>query len=96
VCYGAQLLNVHYGGTLYQDIISERGSALRHGSSSRPATHEVTFMHDFLGFPKDYTVMTTHRHHQAVHKLAKGFQVTARTADGVIEAIAGHGHYGIQ
>ena len=36
------------------------------------------------------------RHHQAVDQLAEGFQIAAVAPDGVIEAIEGHGHFGIQ
>lgn len=96
VCYGQQLLNVHYGGTLYQDIAEDYGSALDHGSSTAPVQHRVTFEDNFLGYSKGQQVAGTGRHHQAVDRLAPGFQVAARAEDGNIEAICGNGHYGIQ
>ena len=96
VCYGSQLLNIHYGGTLYQDLASEYPGATSHGESAQAATQPVTFADDFLGFKRGTTVPTAHRHHQAVHELAPGFTAIAHAADGTIEAIAGHGHYGIQ
>ena len=96
VCYGAQLLNVHYGGTLYQDIAEEHGSAMDHGTGGAAALHKVTFEQDFLGFEASDEVQSASRHHQAVRDLAPGFRVVARAEDGIIEAIAGHGHYGIQ
>lgn len=96
ICYGQQLLNVHYGGTLYQDIASEHGSALSHGTSSRASMHNVTFVSDGLGFRSGDTAVSASRHHQAVDQLAPGFDVVARADDGIIEAIKGHGHYGIQ
>lgn len=96
VCYGNQLLNVYYGGTLYQDIHKELGSTLNHGSSESQATHDVYFEQDFLGYKKDAVVPSAARHHQAVKDLAPGFSVVARAEDGAIEAIEGNGHYGIQ
>ena len=96
VCYGAQLLNVHYGGTLYQDVYKEGAATISHGSSLAPARHKVTFAHDFLGFSEGQTAEVTARHHQAVNQLAPGFTAIATTQDGIVEAIAGHGHYGVQ
>lgn len=96
VCYGEQLLNVHYGGTLYQDIADERGSTLSHGTVKNAAMNEVMFQKDFLGFLAGERVETAHRHHQAVRHLAPDFKAIANAEDGTIEAIAGRGHYGIQ
>jgi putative glutamine amidotransferase len=96
VCYGMQLLNVHYGGTLYQDMLAEKGDIIDHGSSDASVMQRVRFAADFLGFSKGDFVETAHRHHQAVNQLAAGFTAIASAEDGVIEAIAGRGHYGIQ
>lgn len=96
ICYGSQLLNVHYGGTLYQDIAKETGSDLDHGTSDKPTLHQVKFEKDFLGFKNGDVVESASRHHQAVKDIAPGFGVVARATDGIIEAISGYGHYGIQ
>ena len=96
VCYGSQLLNVHYGGTLYQDLATDRPGSVDHGASAQAAIQPVTFAADFLGFKQNAAVPTAHRHHQAIHELAPGFTAAAHASDGTIEAIAGHGHYGIQ
>lgn len=96
VCYGMQVLNVHYGGTLYQDIHKEQGTTMQHGSQTTSDMQRVTFAKDFLSFAKGDSVQTAHRHHQAVKQLGKGFTSIAKTDDGIVEAIAGHGHFGIQ
>ncbi len=96
ICYGAQLLNVHYGGTLYQDLASEYGSTISHGTAKAAEMNSVAFDKDFLGYEKGESVKTAHRHHQAVCHLAPDFMVMARAEDGTVEAIAGRGHYGIQ
>lgn len=96
ICYGEQLLNVHYGGTLFQDIATDCHSQLSHGTSDKASMHEVVFEDDFLGFKKGEKKIVAARHHQAIHQLADGFKVIARSNDGGIEAIAGRGHYGVQ
>ena len=96
ICYGMQLLNVHYGGTLFQDIKDEVHSDLYHGSVETPVKHTVTFNSDFLGFHANDSAEGTHIHHQAVDKLAPGFTIVAHAKDNVVEAMIGRGHYGIQ
>lgn len=96
ICYGNQLLNVHYGGTLYQDIAAQRGSDLDHGNSAQSAIHDVTFDEPILGYRKGQVMPSAARHHQAVRDLAPGFRVAAYADDGVVEAIKGRGHFGIQ
>lgn len=96
ICYGEQLLNVHYGGTLHQDVNEDLESHVDHGTSQQAAMHTVTFAQDFLGFKGGDKVTVAARHHQAVHKVAPGFQVIARADDGGIEAIMGRGHVGVQ
>lgn len=90
VCYGLQRLNVHYGGTLIQDIPTSVPDNVGHDVTE----HEVTFEGEFLGMSGVHTVAS--RHHQAIDKLAEGFVVRAVAKDGIIEAIEGHGHYGMQ
>lgn len=97
ICYGSQLLNVHYGGTLHQNIARILGDNHEHeDTAGKSKMTDVTFTAQFLGFTQASTVMTAHRHHQAVANVAPGFQVAAKATDGTIEAINGRGHYGIQ
>lgn len=96
ICYGEQLLNVHYGGTLYQDIAADMHSDVNHGTSSAAAHHEIVFEQDFLGFHQNERTVVAARHHQAVRDLAPGFSAVARSSDGSIEAITGRGHVGVQ
>lgn len=96
ICYGAQLLNVHYGGTLYQDINAELDNIINHGATEKIAMHRVSFKQDFLGYQVQDDVVTGCRHHQAMKDLAPGFKIAAAAPDNIIEAIAGHGHFGVQ
>lgn len=92
ICYGLQRLNVHYGGTLIQDI----PSYMPQNSGHDGTTHNVSFVTDFLGLRKSGVHEINSRHHQAIDRLADGFTVCATAPDGVIEAIEGHGHFGMQ
>lgn len=96
VCYGMQLLNVHYGGTLHQDIERDYGSSQSHGSQAAPVCHAISFERRLFGVSAGEAVSVTARHHQAVDRLGEGMLVAARAEDGVIEAIVGNGHVGVQ
>lgn len=92
ICYGCQLLNVAFGGTLIQHIPSQIDSALKHRRESAqqpPARHIVriqagSLLREILG--KDEVEIVS-SHHQAVKQPAPCWQVTATAPDGVVEAI---------
>ena len=96
ICYGMQLMNVHYGGSLYQDIPSQIPGAGRHDADTDINDHIVTFNQDFLGFKLGESIPSAPRHHQAVRDVAEGWEVVAQTADGVVEAMHSGNHYGVQ
>lgn len=85
ICRGIQILNVALGGTLYQDLASERPGALdhadpggRHGLRVAPGS----LLHKTLGGGR---AMVNSRHHQAIRDLAPGLRAAAWAEDGVIE-----------
>ena len=93
VCRGLQLLNVALGGTLYQDIATQRPEALAHRDAGLYDRHfhEIEFepgsklaaLYPGLGHAKVNSV-----HHQAIKDLAPGFVIDARSPrDGLIEAV---------
>ncbi|MEO5499349.1 MAG: type 1 glutamine amidotransferase [Candidatus Saccharimonadales bacterium] len=92
ICYGMQRLNVHYGGTLIQDIPTFYPDNVGHDI----ALHDLTFQRDFLGMKSTGVHRINSRHHQAVDRIAEGFVVSAVAKDGIIEAMEGHGHFGMQ
>jgi len=96
ICRGMQLLNVAMGGTLIQDIPSQVPGALEHSVPEPRAhiAHEVwvskesrlsTLLADHM--EDGETCHVNSRHHQSVAKAAPGFEVTATSPDGVIEAM---------
>ena len=96
ICRGVQLLNVVAGGTLIQDIPSQRPSELPH-SIPRPAdslAHDVeirsgTALSALLAdrIQNGGRMTVNSRHHQAVDIVAPGFVVSATAPDGLVEAI---------
>lgn len=96
ICRGMQVLNVAMGGTLIQDIPSQVPGALHHSVPQPRAgsAHEVWIAKGskLQAMLKDHTEdgETCHvnsRHHQSVKQVANGFEVTATSPDGVIEAM---------
>ena len=83
ICRGSQLINVCMGGTLYQDLLEQKGwihmnGAIRHDVYAE----EGSVLYKLFG--KQFKTNSTH--HQAVKDLAPGFHVTARSIEGIIEA----------
>ncbi|MBM6931288.1 type 1 glutamine amidotransferase [[Clostridium] spiroforme] len=89
ICRGHQLINIAFGGTLYQDIPAQYHTSIQHSQKiNQQYCHSVSIMPNSSMaqfFPKQITVNSFH--HQAIKKLAKGFQVMAYSEDGLIEAM---------
>jgi putative glutamine amidotransferase len=94
ICRGIQSINVALGGTLVQDIPSQWPDAVHHdghydGVRRDEVLHHVrvepgTLAMWILG---QSDVGVNSFHHQAVKQLADGFTITARSPDGVVEAM---------
>ncbi len=50
ICYGMQLMNIFYGGSLYQDIPSQVPNVQSHAPNTPTDDHFVIFSQDFLGY----------------------------------------------
>jgi putative glutamine amidotransferase len=90
ICRGAQVMNVAFGGTLYQDIPSQLPDTfINHRVGARnEVMHSVritegTILHSILG----ETAGVNTSHHQAVKDVAPGFVISAVSEDDVVEAI---------
>ena len=97
VCRGEQVINVGAGGTLYQDIYTQREGTNGHSPkfmSGGYAYHRVKIMKDsklYKILEKEETNINSF-HHQAVKDVAEGYKVTALSGDGIIEAIESENH----
>jgi putative glutamine amidotransferase len=92
ICYGLQRLNVHYGGSLIQDISREYGMEVDHDDTK----HEVSFTESFLGIKAGARQTVASRHHQALARLADCAHVVAQADDGIVEAATFGRHLGMQ
>ena len=91
ICRGMQIMNVCFGGNLYQDIsLIKRDILIQHNQKARPQcrTHSIlsesgSLMQSLYG--KENKVNSYH--HMALKNVAKDFVATAKAPDGIIEAI---------
>ena len=91
ICRGCQFINVLMGGSVYQDLAADNpDSYIRHsqGADGSYPTHHVevakgSSLYKSLGA----TAYVNSRHHQGIKKVGEGLTVTAKAADGVVEAI---------
>lgn len=87
ICRGHQIINVFFGGTLYQDIKDHRN-----------CWHEVDVEQDGY-INKIYNcekLKVNSWHHQAVKDVAANFKVVARSLDGYVEAMQYENIYTVQ
>ncbi len=104
VCYGMQAWNVARGGTLIQDIASELPGAIKHeqGAPRERPSHRLSLAEGSLcaRLAGRSEVLVNSHHHQSIAKVGRDLAVTARTSDGVIEAVeekrAGRWAVGVQ
>jgi putative glutamine amidotransferase len=80
ICYGMQLVNVAFGGTLYQDIASQLSSDINHGKGY----HKIGIEENRFIEKGEFSVNSTH--HQAVKELGTGLVGFAFSMDKLIEA----------
>ncbi len=96
VCRGQQLLNVAFGGSLYQDLAAERPGSLKHDSDSERwvTAHEVELLpksHIRAILGREHVAVNSF-HHQAVKSPGPGLDVCALSReDRVIEAVEAPG-----
>ncbi len=91
ICRGMQIMNVYFGGTLYQDLPAQLPEAVGH-SMEKPYHRSC---HDCLITPGTPLAQWTGKacinvnshHHQAVKAVAPGLVLMGKCSDGVAEAI---------
>ncbi|MCL4536953.1 MAG: gamma-glutamyl-gamma-aminobutyrate hydrolase family protein [Nitrospirae bacterium] len=83
ICYGMQLANVAFGGSLYQDIEAQVEGDINHRSGG----HDIKIVQPSVLDLQPSTFSVNSSHHQAVKRLADGFEVFAVSGDGIIEGI---------
>lgn len=91
ICRGIQLFNVVYGGTLYQDLPSQRPTNVEHHQTppyDQPI-HQVSLIKNMPLYQLLETdkLLVNSYHHQAIKDLSPYFQVMAYSEDYLIEGI---------
>ena len=92
ICKGIQMINAALGGTLYQDIHCQmEGIRIKHSQDEdrRFPSHSIniaenSILHSLFG---TCTMQVNSFHHQACREIAPCLRVSAKSTDGVIEAI---------
>ena len=96
ICRGLQVLNVALGGSLWQDLPSQRPSDVAHRQPEdrHIATHDVVIESGsgLAAALHATSVVTNSMHHQGINRLGEGLCPTAHTTDGLIEGIELPGH----
>lgn len=103
ICRGCQVVNVAFGGTLYEDIEdlyeSPNRQVVQHQQTPDHGRQETTHPVDIHTNSKlaeivdGVCIETNSMHHQALRRVAYGLRVVARARDGTIEGIeADDGH----
>lgn len=81
ICYGMQLINVAFGGSLYQDIDSRTEVEINH----KNGYHLIVITENRFFQKGEFSVNSTH--HQAIKNLGSDLSAFAYSADNLIEAI---------
>lgn len=90
VCRGLQLINVIFGGTLYQDLSEDKSISIQHVQKTKAefVTHSIKVKTDsIISDIMESGDYVNSYHHQAINELGNGLEVTAWSKDNVIEAI---------
>lgn len=100
ICRGAQLINVDFGGTLYQDLAEDYVPEFQHqqaeaGRDRSDVTHSVSVTEpdSLLHHAVQGSCRVNSLHHQAVKRLGRGLKVSAHSEDGLVEAVEFAGDY---
>jgi putative glutamine amidotransferase len=90
ICRGCQVINALMGGTLYQDIPTQRPSELEHHQkkSKLLPIHDVDIvkdspLYDVIGQER---IAVNSFHHQGIKELAPCFTTMATATDGLVES----------
>lgn len=90
ICKGMQLMNVYFGGSLYQDLSQYEKEIIKHSTDNTLyvpnhsiEVEEESFLFEIFG--KSHKVNSAH--HQAIARLGEGLKIAAKASDGIIEAV---------
>jgi putative glutamine amidotransferase len=93
ICRGIQLINVALGGTLYQDLPSERPGPVDHNRAGARTdrSHAIRLAPESLAAEAlgATSLRVNSFHHQGIRELASGLVATGWSEDDLVEAVEG-------
>jgi putative glutamine amidotransferase len=87
ICRGHQLLNVVHGGTLHQDLATERATRCPELHADRRMHAVATGRDSLTRRMVGVRAAVPSLHHQAIDVVGQGLRVTSCSADGIVEGI---------
>jgi len=98
ICRGHQVLNVALGGTMWEDLASQRADSIKHDYYQNGARTDLPHTVDL--FPGSRlaaiigreTTPVNSLHHQGVRDIAPDLMVTGVAPDGLVEGLEVDGH----
>ena len=98
ICRGFQVMNAYFGGTLYQDLATQRPECIKHRDATEydRIHHGVTFVKDSYFdslYSDEMAPMVNSVHHQAVKDIGDGLVAQAKCSDDeILEAFIHQDH----
>lgn len=97
ICRGHQVLNVAFGGTLYQDITSQCITPLLQHEQKAKRDHRSHAVHLVKGtilgsIANSEVIMVNSFHHQALKDVPLPLVISGKSSDGIIEAVESPNH----
>lgn len=99
ICRGAQLMNVHQGGSLIGDLAGHRLLTSNKGTLFPRKLVNIATQSTLAEWLGSTSLRVNSLHHQAIKETGKNLEVSARDRDGIIQAIenvAGPRRIGVQ
>ncbi len=91
ICRGTQMINVKFGGALYQDLKSDLRGDIEHKQAAprNETTHSVALTDpgSMLATAFRGSCRVNSLHHQAIKRVGRGLRITAYSEDGLVEAV---------
>jgi putative glutamine amidotransferase len=88
--HGLHTLNAVFGGSLYLDLPRELPEALQHRQPPEPGLRHMITVSPGTHLAAIYgegEIIVNSEHRRAIQRVARGFRVSARALDSVVEAI---------
>ncbi len=96
ICRGAQVLALAAGGKMEQHLYNKNGKNIQHMQKAPRwhSSHNVKVKKNTLLYSiiKKEEIMVNSFHHQGMFVVPSGFQVSASSSDGVVEALESRSH----